>query len=66
MEFAGDIEGKGQWDIYGPYTINYKISDSESTCDSDNWANQADQMAIDNGIKLENYQHRYVIATNTS
>lgn len=67
IEFAGDIEGNEQWDIYGPFKISYKAKTSKTKCLPDDWANEVDGIAIAQGIKLENYQHRvYSLPSGTS
>ena len=49
VEFAGDIEGNNEWDVFGPFTLDYSVTDKKSKCLPDNWAEQADEMAEASG-----------------
>jgi hypothetical protein len=77
VEFAGDIEGSNQWDIFGPFKINYNLDDKQN-CEPEVWAGMADELAtlsglslliatsLREGVQLRNYQHRvYAIPRKT-
>lgn len=64
VEFAGDIEGNVQWDIFGPFTIDFEIS--KKTCDASSWADMADDLAAQNGVYFPNYQHRVYVLPEQS
>jgi hypothetical protein len=80
VEFAGDIEGNNEWDIFGPFTIPWKLKDHSGNegCQPAVWADMADHVAREAGfannilliligVRFENYQHRvYVLPSATS
>ena len=49
-----DTDNDNQADVFGPFTINYRVSGS---CDYDGWASAARSAATSNGVNLSLYQH---------
>ncbi len=47
VEFAGDIKGNQEWDIFGPFTIPWSIKDNSGAdgCNAGLWAEMADDAA---------------------
>lgn len=65
LSINADADGDGEFDIHGPFAIDFPSTSCPTNSIAFSWSNAVDALAVAQGIDLSLYQHRvYILPDN--